>query len=82
MVHIRRDVRIRQSELMGLFNRHSISHKHLPQEIQPPDAYRRATSDINQRTPKDMGNGTFEVYTKEENMGRATWSQKNKSDSG
>lgn len=56
-----RDVRIKREELAKLFSKHGISHTHLPPEIRAPDAYRRATSDINQRQHKPLPDGTFEV---------------------
>lgn len=56
-----RDVRITRQDLENLFTKHGISHAHLPAEIREADAYRRATSDINTRQPRQLQDGTYEV---------------------
>ncbi len=56
-----RDVRITQEQMRELFIEHGLSLTHLPPEIREVDAYRRATSDINEMKPKTLQDGTFEI---------------------
>lgn len=55
-----RDVRIGRQDLQDLLNSAGIGSFSMPPEIRPPDAFRRATTSISTRTPKDLGNGKFE----------------------
>lgn len=56
-----RDVRIGRTELENLLQTARIDNHHMPQEIRTPDAFRRATTAITTRTPRDIGGGKFET---------------------
>lgn len=55
-----RDVRITKDELVRLFKESGLSLEYLPSAVRAPDAFRRATQDIQTTVPKPLPDGTFE----------------------
>jgi len=56
-----RDVRISKQDLMQLLIKHNIDPNNAPPEIRAPDAFRRATSTITNRSPSNIGQGKLET---------------------
>lgn len=55
-----RDVRVKRAQLEQLLTDANISNFHMPPEIRPPDAFRRATSAIATQIPIELENGRLE----------------------